>query len=216
MKKSFYPLYKFPGKDDSLNMNINSIASILSELTYQQKNVSSSAARVEGVSQLRDATAAIRETLANEGVKTTMLQTARTDAPQQKAEQHFPLPAFIPLPLRTDLFQEARFFARPGEEKEGAGTNREAEEIFICLITENLGRIWVGIAMRNDFLSVKYFTEREASNKTLRQNFPPLREELKSIGFSRVSLISQARTELGAVVEGLLPKFEAHLLDRKI
>ncbi len=197
-------------------MNINSIATILSELAYQQKNVAAPAARVEGIPQVREATTALREALEGESVKNTALQSARTETPQQKTEQSFPLPAFIPLPLRTDLFPEARFFARHGEEKEGAGVDRETEEVFICLITENLGRIWVGIAVRNDLLSVKYFTGREDLNQVLRQNFPTLREELKSIGFSRVSLTSQAKAELDTVAAGLLPKFEAHLFDRKI
>ncbi|MFX4262386.1 flagellar hook-length control protein FliK [Pelotomaculum propionicicum] len=196
-------------------MNINAISSLLSELTYQNSNVSAPATRTEAVSQVRDATAAMKETLEAEGVKASALQTAPAETPQQKAEQPYSIPPFIPLPLRTDLFKEARFFARLGEEKTEGGS-REAEEFFICLITENLGRIWVGVACRSDFLSVKCFTDQEGSNKVLRQNFPPLREELKTIGFSEVSLTSQARAELGAVVEGLLPKFEEHLFDRKI
>jgi hypothetical protein len=197
-------------------MNINAITSILTELTYQNSNVTSPATRAEGVAQVRDMTAAAREALEAEGVKTSALQTARTETTQQKTEQPFSIPAFIPLPLRSDLFPEARFFARLGEEKTGAGAGREAEEFFICLITENLGRIWIGVACRSDFLSVKCFTDQEGPNKILRQHFPPLRDDLKTIGFKEVSLTSQARTELGAVVEGLLPKFEEHLFDRKI
>lgn len=195
-------------------MNINSITSILLELTYQNNNVSKPSARTEGVSPVRDLTTAAGEALEAESVKNSVSQSARAET-QQKTEQPFSVPSFIPLPLRTDLFQEARFFARLGDEKTEGGV-REAEEFFICLATENLGRIWVGIACRSDFLSVKCFTDQEASNKILRQHFPPLREDLKTIGFSEVSLTSQARNELGAVVEGLLPRFEAHLFDRKI
>lgn len=216
MKKFIYPLYKLLGKDDSFNMNINAISSILMELTYQNSNVTAPATRTEGVFQVRDATAAMKEALEAGGAKATALQTTTAETPQQKAEQPFSIPPFIPLPLRSELFQEARFFARLGEEKTNADGGREAEVFFICLITENLGRIWIGVACRNDFLSVKCFTDQEGSNIILRQNFSPLREELKTIGFSEVSLTSQARAELGAVVEGLLPKFEAHLLDRKV
>ena len=197
-------------------MNINAISSILMELTYQNSNVTAPANRTEGVSQARDATAAMKEALETEGAKAPALRAAPAETPQQKAEQPFSIPPFIPLPLRTDLFHEARFFARLGEEKSEADGGREAEEFFICLITENLGRIWIGVACRSDFLSVKCFTDQEGTNKILRQNFSPLREELKTTGFSEVSLTSQARAELGAVVEGLLPKFEAHLFDRKV
>lgn len=164
---------------------------------------------------MRETTTAARQALEPEGANTTP-QHARTETAQQKPEQPFSAPSFIPLPLRTGLFQEARFFARLGEGKTGAGAGREAEEFFICLITKNLGRIWVGISCHNDFLSVKCFTDQETSNKILRKHFPPLREDLKTIGFNEVSLTSQTRSELGAVVEGLLPKFEEHLFDRKV
>jgi hypothetical protein len=196
-------------------MNINAITAILLELTYQNSNVTAPTTRTEGVAKVRDVTAAAKEALAAEGVSASRLQSAPAET-LQKAEQPFSIPAFIPLPLRTELFQEARFFARLGEDKTNTGAARETEEIFICLITENLGRIWVGVSCRNDFLSIKCFTDREDSNKILRQNFSPLREDLKTIGFKEVSLSSQARAELGSVVEGLLPKFEEHLFDRKI
>jgi hypothetical protein len=196
-------------------MNINAITAILQELTYQNSNVTAPTTRTEGVAKVRDVTATVKEALVTEGVSTSRLQSAPAET-LQSADQPFSIPAFIPLPLRTDLFREARFFARLGEDKTDTGAARETEEIFICLITENLGRIWVGVSCRNDFLSIKYFTDREDSNKILRQHFSPLREDLKTIGFKEVSLTSQARAELGAVVEGLLPKFEEHLFDRKI
>lgn len=196
-------------------MNIYRITAILQELAYQSNNITSPATRAESVAHVRDVTAAAKKAAEAEGANLVAGQPGQVET-GRTAEQPFPVPAFIPLPLRSELFQEARFFAKSEEEKTGTTSRKEALEIFICLITEKLGRIWVGLTCRKDFLSVKCFTDQEMTNKVLRQNFSPLRDELKAIGFKEISLTSQARMELGSVVEGLLPKFESHLLDHKI
>lgn len=197
-------------------VNINGLTTLLLELAYQGSGKISPAAKAEGVARIRDATVAGKRVLEGADTGPPTGQSTRAET-KQTAEQPVHPPAFTPLPLRSDLFREARFFARLGEEKAGATAPREpATEIFICLVTENLGRVWVGLSCRSDFLSVKYFTDNEPTSKILKENFPPLRENLKEIGFIEISLTSRARAELGAVVEGLLPRFEEHLLDRKI
>lgn len=198
-------------------MNIYGITAILQELAYQSNSLTSPAARTVASAPVRDVTTAAQKAVAAESVNLTAGQPVQVEA-QQTTPQPLPVPVFIPLPLRSELFPEVRFFARPEEEKPEAkaAEHKEIMDIFICLITERLGRVWVGLFCRKDSLSVKCFTDQEMTNKVLRQNFTPLRESLKEIGFEEVSLTSQARLELGAVVEGLLPKFESHLLDHKI
>lgn len=198
-------------------MNINGITAILQELANQSTSLTSPAARTVATAPVRDATAAAQKAVEAEGVSLAAGLPVRVEA-QQTTPQPLPVPVFIPLPLRSELFPEVRFFARPEEEKPEAkaAEHKEIMDIFICLITERLGRVWVGLFCRKDSLSVKCFTDQEMTNKVLRQNFTPLRESLKEIGFKEVSLTSQARLELGAIVEGLLPKFESHLLDHKI
>lgn len=198
-------------------MNINGLTTLLLDLANQSGSKVSPAVKTESVARVRDAAASGKKALeAAVDTGRPAGQPARIDT-KQTAEPPAHPPAFTPLPLRSDLFQETRFFARLGGQKAGATTAEEpAAEIFICLVTENLGRVWVGLSSRNDFLSVKCFTDNEPSSKILKENFTPLRENLKEIGFTEISLTSRARAELGAVVEGLLPRFEEHLLDRKI
>jgi len=123
--------------------------------------------------------------------------------------------------VQYQLIIEYGFFIQPAGKGGKAGEMEKAGEepggeIFACLITENLGTVWICLTCKKNFLSVKYFTDQEASNRVLKENFSPMRGELKEIGFMEVSITSQTRTELGAIVEGLLPKIEQHLLDRKI
>lgn len=198
-------------------MNINGLTTLLLELAYQSSSKISPATKVEGVARLRDATVAGKKALEAVDNGTPAGQPARVET-KQTEEQSAPPLAFTPLPLRSDLFPEARFFARLGQEKAGTATpGDQASEIFICLITENLGRVWVGLSCRKDeFLSVQYFTDNKPASRVLKENFPLIRADLKAIGFAEISLTSRARAELGAVVEGLLPRFEEHLFDRKI
>jgi len=198
-------------------MNIYGIKAILQELAYQSNSLTSPAARTEATAPVRDVTTAAQKAVGTEGVNLTTGQPVRVEA-QQTTPQPLPVPVFIPLPLRSELFPEVRFFARPEEKKSGAkaAEHNETMDIFICLITETMGRVWVGLFCRQDCLSVKCFTDQEMTSKVLRQNFAPLRESLQEVGFKEISLTSQARLELGAVVEGLLPKFESHLLDHKV
>lgn len=196
-------------------MNINALTSLLLELANQSTSKVTPALRAEGVAGVRGVAASVKKGLealtdGKRAKSSTGLETKQT------AEQPAQLPAFTPLPLRSGLFPEARFFAGLGGEKAGAAGKEPASDIFICLATETLGRIWAGLSCRKDFISVKFFTGSETSSKVLREDFPSLREDLKEAGFKEVSLTSRARAELGLVVDGLLPRFEQHLLDRRI
>ncbi len=197
-------------------MNINTLTVLLQELAYQSKSKIMPAAKAENVARIKDASLANAKMVRTASAGPAAERHPATDIKQPEERPLQPM-AFTPLPLRSSLFREARFFARVGEEKtRGSSKGVTSGEIFICLITKNLGRVWVGLTCKKDYLSVKYFTDRKTANKILRENFSPMREELKTIGFTEVSITSRTMVELGTVVEGLLPKFELHLLDRKI
>ena len=199
-----------------MKMNINAITTILQELLYQSNSRTSPTARAESVTQVGDVTVATQK-MAEAAATSSLIGEHGRVSTNQTSEQHFPIPAFVPLPLRSELFPEARYFARMDKNKTTAKAEKDViEEIFICLATEKLGQIWFGLACRKDFLSVTCFTEQEAANKIIRKNFSPLRDELKEIGFKEVSLTSRIKTELGAIAEGQLPKFEAHFLNRTV
>lgn len=196
-------------------MNINALTAILQELAYQSSNRTAPATRAENVAQVHDLIITAQKMVEAAGTSSTGLATQANI--EQTTEQPFPILSFVPLPLRSELFPEARFFAGLGEDKTTAPAGQEmVEEIFICVVTEKLGQVWIGLACRNDFLSVKCFTEQEMSNKIIRENFPALRNDLKTIGFKEVSLTSRTRSELGAFAEAQLPKFEEHFLNRII
>ncbi|BAF58645.1 MAG: flagellar hook-length control protein FliK [Pelotomaculum sp.] len=199
-------------------MNINALTGLLLELASQSTSKTTRIAKAEGPPRLPgEAPAAFKSALrAASGAGPAPEQPALQKA-GQPADEASQLPPFIPLPLRSELFREARFFARTGGGRAGkAAARAPASDVFICLVTENLGRLWAGLSWRDELLSVRYFTENEAASRMLAENFPELKESLQEIGFAEVSLSSLVRGELKAIAEELLPKFQAHLLDRKI
>lgn len=198
-------------------MNINLLTNLLFEMTNRNISKVSPAPKPEGAASTRDAMALgkkVLEALDNSPYEKlpTRVETKQITEPTVNS------PAFTPLPLRSELFPEARFFARLDERNtaDSATVDRPVSEIFVHIDTENMGHIWINLSWRNNFLSVKYFTESESSSKILRENFSPIRDDLKEIGFNEVSLTSQARAGLDGLTNELIPKFEAYLLNRKI
>ncbi|MDF9409981.1 MAG: Flagellar hook-length control protein FliK [Pelotomaculum sp. PtaB.Bin013] len=198
-------------------MNINLLTNLLFEMTNRNISKVSPAPKPEGAASTRDAMALGKKVLeALDNSQPEKLPT-RVET-KQIIEPTVNSPAFTPLPLRSELFPEARFFARLNERNaaDSATVDRPVTEIFVHIDTDNMGHIWINLSWRNNFLSVKYFTENENSSKILRENFSPIRDALKEIGFNEVSLTSQARAGLGGLTNELLPKFEAYLLNREI
>lgn len=196
-------------------MNINNLKGLLLELAYLNSSKVSPSGRAEGVTRIIDVLSA------GEGFKKPGYESPSPGGktPAFKA-QHAPEtsvnpPSFIPLPIKTDLFREARFLARYSEEKL-SGTDEQFAEIFICLLTMHLGRIWINLNSKKNSLSVKFFTDSEQAGNTLKESFQPLAGALEKTGYPDITLTSLVRPELSAVIEGLLPKLEEHLLDRKI
>lgn len=197
-------------------MNINQLSNLLSELANRNINKISPPGKTDGAAGLREAVNPGKKVLEALTTGTLEKQAPRAET-KQTAEPVVQQPAFTPLPLRSGLYPEARFFARMEERKDtSAADSAPVTEIFIQVVTGHLGHIWINLSSQHNYLSVKYFTDNEDTSKILRENFPPLREDLKTIGFPEVSLTSQARAALGRLTEELLPKFEAYLLNQKI
>lgn len=198
-------------------MNINVLSNLLAELSSRNISKVSPAAKTDAAAGMREAATQGKKVL--EALSTGAAaekQAARAET-KQTAEPALQQPVFTPLPLRSELYPEARFFARLEDREEASAAGGEpVAEVFIHVVTGHLGHIWINLVKRQNYLSVKYFTDNEAASRILRDNFPPVREDLKAIGFQEVSLTSQARTALGRLTEELLPKFEAYLLNRRI
>lgn len=195
-------------------MNISGIASLLLELAGQAGSKVAPVPRAEGAGKARGAGELARKPQA---APPGGEEAGSTPSPDQQAAPARDYPLFVPLPLRSEIYPHARFYARFLREK-GAGEKRApvTPAVFLCLVTENLGTLWFGLTLRDEGLMVNCFTESEEANRTLTENFPLLREELLSAGFSTVSLTSCRRSELGLLAAEILPKFEMHLLDRRV
>jgi len=198
-------------------MNINLLTNLLFEMTNRNINKVSPAPKPEGAASTRDAMALGKKVLEALDSSQPEKLAARVET-KPGIETTVNSPAFTPLPLRSELFPEARFFARLNERSaaDSAAVDRPVTEIFVHIDTDNMGHIWINLSWQGNFLSVKYFTENENSSKILRENFSPIRADLKEIGFNEVSLTSQARAGLGGLTNELLPKFEAYLLNKEI
>jgi len=199
-------------------MNISIITNLLLELANQNVNKVSPAPRADSIARPRDALALGKKVL--ESVDTGLKNSTQASHVETKqvTENAVTAPAFTPLPLRSEVFPGARFYARLDEERAGNPVTREkvnVKEIFVFLITENMGCIWVSLSSRKDLLSVKCFTDNERSSMLLRENFSSIKDDLQKIGFTEVTLTSQVRNGLGGIEE-LLPKFEACLLNQKV
>lgn len=193
-------------------MNISGIASLLLELAGQAGSKVAPVPRAEGPGKARGAGELTRKTgTALSGGE----EAGRPSLPEQQALSARDYPPFVPLPLRSEIYPNARFYARFPREKAAAGETVPATPaVFLCLVTENLGILWFGLTLRDSGLAINCFTESEEANRTVTENFSTLREELLSAGFSSVSLSSCRRSELGLLAAEILPKFEMHLLDR--
>jgi len=195
-------------------LNISGLTNLLLELAGQAGSKVTPAARVEGAGRVHGAAELVKKA-GMPAVEQEAPGTSPSSQPEAPSTHEFP--PFVPLPLRSELYPSARFFARfPEEKRTGGAAAQKAPAVFICLLTENLGTLWFGLALRENNLTVKCFTESEEVNRTVRENLPLLKEELLLAGFSAVSLASYRRSELGSLAAEILPKFEKHLLDRRI
>lgn len=115
------------------------------------------------------------------------LQPARQQAPGQG------LPDFLPLPLKSPLFSDSRFFIKnQREESPGAGEDRPAN-IFIRLRTENLGILWISLAAGGESLALSFYTESESYTVPLKETFPGLVEGLQKLGYTSVNVAGITR-----------------------
>lgn len=198
-------------------MNINSLTSLLYELTNRNISKVSPTAKTENAESTRNAMVLDKKVL--EALDTTQHTRYTAKAENQRpAEPTVSQPVFTPLPFRSEIFPEAKFFARLDERNAASATSKGSDdiEVIVYLDTENMGHIWINLSLLNNSLSVKYYTENEGSSKLLRENFLPIKNDLKKIGFQEVSLISQTSADLSGLTNELIPKFEAFLVNLKI
>ncbi|HBV98404.1 MAG: hypothetical protein JL50_20205 [Peptococcaceae bacterium BICA1-7] len=102
------------------------------------------------------------------------------------------LPDFLPLPLKSPLFTESRFFIK-NQREESSGENSALCSVFVNLITESMGSLWIYLASGKESLTVSFFTEDESYTRHINQSLPSLLEELKEIGCPQVKAVGITR-----------------------
>lgn len=123
------------------------------------------------------------------------LSTAATEASRgargtdpKTAEQPSPgssLPDFLPLPLKSPLFTESRFFIK-NQREESSGEESGLCSVFVNLLTVSMGSLWIYLASGKESLTVSFYTEDDSYTRLINQSIPSLLEELKKIGCPQV------------------------------
>lgn len=177
-------------------MHINNMLPVLLDILTGQarQNKVNKAAPRQGTDavarQGADKTASTAASAASTEVRNTVegdRQTARQPAPGQG------LPDFLPLPLKSPLFTDSRFFIKnEREDTPAAGEDRPAS-IFIRLRTENLGTLWISLAAGNESLALFFYTENETYTAPLKESFPSLEEGLQKLGYASVNVAGITR-----------------------
>lgn len=103
------------------------------------------------------------------------------------------LPEFLPLPLKTPLFPESRFFVKNNRDGATETRNDPQANVFIRLRTNQMGILWLSLSAKKESLSLAFYTENEASTQILRDSFPVLTEGLQELGYPTVSVAGITR-----------------------
>ncbi|MFZ5645955.1 MAG: hypothetical protein ACOY46_20560 [Bacillota bacterium] len=112
-------------------------------------------------------------------------------APQQPAGNN--LPDFLPLPLKSPLFEESRFFIKNYREDSAEQENERPCSVFINLRTDNMGSLWIHLMAKSQSLTLSFYTEKEYYTSLINKSFSELVEDLTEIGFSSVKVAGITR-----------------------
>jgi hypothetical protein len=95
------------------------------------------------------------------------------------------LPDFLPLPLKSPLFTQSRFFIKSREQSSREGADNPCS-IFINLRTEGMGSLWIYMAAGKESLAVSFYTESDSFTALINESLPVLLEELRKTGYPSV------------------------------
>lgn len=98
---------------------------------------------------------------------------------------------FLPLPLKSEIFPEAKFYKQiidRNEYQRDKGNNEEQYRIVLGLNTTGLGELCFLVWQKGNFLSVKCAASRSQTVQIIREKFPDLKESLARLGWDYVNL----------------------------
>lgn len=100
---------------------------------------------------------------------------------------------FVPLPINTPLYPNARFFlatGKDGRNPAGGEDNLALSHLVIGIDTENLGQLWFNIAAGSDSLFIKCFSQKDEVSRLIRVGLPDLKSALEELTFGKIDLLS--------------------------
>lgn len=105
------------------------------------------------------------------------------DMPQIDRQEQ---PPYVPLPLRTPLYEDAKFYWKLKDLSAKVQGNGESKVIF-SINTDNLGLLWFTLTTQeNKYLSVQCITETSSLAEVFRDSAEVLQRELTEVGYENV------------------------------
>ncbi|CCO07836.1 hypothetical protein [Desulforamulus hydrothermalis] len=128
-------------------------------------------------------------------------------------------PVYVPLPWRTPLYQDAKFYWQVKDFSAKLDTRGEARVIF-SVDTLNLGLLWFSMtAQPGSLLSVQCIAETQAAVEAWQAAAGLLQQELADLGFNRVIISGRRQAGIRSITD-IDPHFgsaaDSLLLDVKI
>ncbi|AQS58005.1 flagellar hook-length control protein FliK [Desulforamulus ferrireducens] len=126
-----------------------------------------------------------------------------TDLPQLDRQEQ---PPYVPLPLRTPLYKDAKFYWKLRDLSAKVQANGEAKVIF-SVNTTNLGLLWFTLSTQeNKHLSVQCITETSALADIFRSSAELLQRELTEVGYESVLVSCRMQPGIRSIAD-LDPEF---------
>ncbi len=117
-------------------------------------------------------------------------------------------PPYVPLPLRTPLYEDARFYWKLKELSAKVQENGEAKVIF-SVNTDTLGTLWFTLtSQESKYLSVQCLTEASLVAEVFRGSSELLQRELTEAGYENVVVSCRIQTGIRSIAD-LDPDFLA-------
>ncbi|SHE79848.1 flagellar hook-length control protein FliK [Desulforamulus putei] len=156
---------------------------------------------------------------ARESVKTSRpAGPARATEPVTVPDRQDQL-TYVPLPWRTPLYEDAKFYWRLKDFSAQTGANGEARVIF-SINTDTLGLLWFTLTTRpGKFLSVQCIAETQTVVEVFRAGAMDLQQELTELGYENVIVSCRMQSGIRSIAD-IDPAFASEetsvLLDVKI
>lgn len=116
---------------------------------------------------------------------------------------------FVPLPLRTPLYEDARFYWKLKDFSAKVGEAGEAKVIF-SIHTDTLGLLWFSVsAQSNQVLAVQCVTENNGSAEVFRASSSEMQQELADLGYANVVVSCRVQPGIRSIAD-LDPDFASN------